>query len=375
MKRIWSQCKKELAQFKRDRLTLALAFLLPLMTLLIFGFAIRLEAKNIPLVVQDLDGSNLSYAYTERLFATNQFNPAPLESTSPVTPLDLGIAKAAVVIPPDFSRNLKAGKPSEVQILIDGTDGNNARVIQNSIKATTNFFLASAGLRSDTSSSASLSGTNKVVAHMRLWFNPGRLESLFIVPGTYAIALAIFPAILASIAMVREKEQGTILQVYTSTLSATELLLGKALAYLLVFLGVTILLMIVGSLIWGLRFAGDPTPLLIGTPIFLLTNVLFGLLIGVRASNQSAATQAAAFSFLPALLLSGFIYPLNNIPFPLSLLAYVVPPRYYIDLTRDAFVRGTGWSGVWYAPLVLALLSLLLFNAARRALSRMQLPD
>jgi ABC-2 type transport system permease protein len=103
-----------------------------------------------------------------------------------------------VVIPPDFSRHLKAGKPSEVQVLIDGTDGNNARVIQNSIKATTNFFVRSAGLKS---------GSEKVVAHMRFWFNPGRKESLFIVPGVYAIALSIFPAILAAIAILRFHSQ------------------------------------------------------------------------------------------------------------------------------------------------------------------------
>lgn len=366
MKKIWTQVVKELAQFRRDRLTLALAFLLPLMTLIIFGFAIRLEAKNIPLVVQDFDNTPLSRAYTERLFTTNQFNPVPWQGKSPVIALDRGIAKAAVIIPSELTRRIKAGKPSEVQVLIDGSDGNNARVIQNSIKATTNFFLRNSGLHS---------GTDKVVAHIRFWFNPGRKESLFIVPGVFAIALSIFPAILASISMVREKEQGTILLVYTSTLSATELLLGKALAYLLIFLGVTTLLMLIGSLIWGLGFVGDPSPLLIGTPLFLMSSVFFGLLIGVRASNQSSAIQGAAFGFLPALLLSGFIYPLNNIPFPLSLLSYFVPPRYYIDLTRDAFVRGTGWSGVWYAPLALVLLSLLLFNAARRGLGRMQLPD
>jgi len=366
MKRVLAQCIKELAQFKRDRLTLALAFLLPLMTLLIFGFVIRLEAKNIPLVVQNLDGSNLSYDYTERLFATNQFIPVSWKGTSPGNAIDQGIAKVAVVIPPDFTRHIKAGKPSEVQVLIDGTDGNNARVIKNIIQATTNYFLGTAGLQS---------GPNKITTHTRLWFNPGRKESLFIVPGVYGVVLAIYPAILASIAMVREKDQGTILQVYASSLSATELLLGKALAYLLVSLAVTIALMLLGSLIWGIGFVGDPTPLLVGTPIFLLTNVLFGLFVGVRASNQSAATQATAFSFLPALLLSGFIYPLNNIPFPLSLFSYFVPPRYYVDLTRDAFVRGTGWPGVWYAPLMLTLLSLLLFNAARKGLSRMQLPD
>jgi ABC-2 type transport system permease protein len=122
MKKIWTQFIKELAQFRRDRLTLTLAFLLPLMTLIIFGFAIRLEAKNIPLVVQDFDNTPLSRAYTERLFTTNQFHAVPWQGKSPVIALDQGIAKAAVIIPPELTRRIKADKPSEVQVLIDGSD-------------------------------------------------------------------------------------------------------------------------------------------------------------------------------------------------------------------------------------------------------------
>jgi ABC-2 type transport system permease protein len=115
---------------------------------------------------------------------------------------------------------------------------------------------------------------------------------------------------------------------------------------------------------------------LIGTLLFLSTSVLFGLFIGSRASNQNAAVQAVAtIGFLSALLLSGFIYPLSNIPFPLSLFTYIVPARYYIEITRDAFVRNTGWPGVWYCPLILILLALLLFNGARRTLQQMQLPE
>jgi ABC-2 type transport system permease protein len=146
MKRVLSQCLKELNQFRRDRLTVALAFGLPLAVLLIYGFAIRLEAKNIPLAVQDLDNSFLSRTYVERLFATQQFVPTPLDSTSPTHALDRGTAKATVVIPPDFERQIKAGKPVTLQALIDGTDVNNARVIQNSLRATTQFFLRSSGL-------------------------------------------------------------------------------------------------------------------------------------------------------------------------------------------------------------------------------------
>lgn len=368
MKRIWSQCTKELAQFRRDRLTVALAIVLPLLTLLIFGLAIRLETKDIPVVIQDFDHSSLSRDYIEQILATNQFQPTAWSGTDPVRDaLDPGIARAAVIIPPDFSRQIQAQHPSTVQVLVDGTDANNAQVIQNGMKATTNAFIQRAGLQPR---------QPPIVVRTRIWFNPGRQESLYIVPGVYGVILWIYPSLLAAIAMVREKEQGTIIQLYSSNLSASELLLGKGFAYFLIGMAEALVIILIGSLVWGLRLAGDPTPLLIGTTLFLAASVMFGLLIGTRANNQNTAVQGVAtIGFLTALLLSGFIYPLNNIPFPLSVLSNVIPARYYIQLTRDAFVRGTGWPGIWYVPLILLLFVLFLFNGARRTLSRMQLPD
>jgi ABC-2 type transport system permease protein len=368
MKRILSQCYKELAQFSRDRLTLALAFFLPLATLFIFGFAIRLEAKNIPLVVQDFDRSPLSQTYIERLYATNQFDPVPWTLQTPVeTALDRGLAKAAVMVPPDFSRRVVAGKVSDVQALVDGTDANNARVIKNTIKATTNAFLQAEGL---------LPTTTPITPHTRIWFNPGREESLYIVPGVYAVVLWIFPSLLSAIAMVREKEKQTILQVYASSLSAEELLLGKGLAYLIVALGMAGFIMGMGSLVFQIGWVGDPTPLLVTTPVYLSASVMFGLFLGVRTSNQNAAVQGVSLvGFLTAFLLSGFIYPLSNIPFPLSLLPNVVPARYFIEVTRDAYVRGVGWGGMWWDLVMIAAIGLFLFNVARRVMKRMQLPD
>lgn len=368
MKRIWSQCIKELAQFRRDRLTFALAFILPLGMLLIFGYAIRLETKNIPLAIQDFDASPLSRSYVERLFATNQFQPIAWSGEGDaIAIIDQGRAKAAVVIPPDFSRRIKEQKSSQVQVLVDGTDVNNARVIRNSIRATTHFFLQDQGLQSRAAN---------VVARIRLWFNPGRKESLFIVPGLYAVILAIFPALLATLAMVREKEQGTIVQVYASNLSAIELLLGKGLAYFMVAIGEALCIMGLGLLLFKVWFAGNPLPLLLGTVLFAAASVFYGLLIGVRASNRIAAVQGVAFTgFLASFLFSGFIYPLSNIPFPISLISNIVPARYYIDVTRDAFVRGTGWGGVLVALVAVGLLALLFFASAWRGLRRMQLPD
>jgi ABC-2 type transport system permease protein len=365
VKRIFSQCLKELAQFRRDRLTLALAFALPVMSLFIFGFAIRLEAKDIPLAIQDFDQSVLSRSYQDRLYATHQFQWVPIsEQDSPQRVLDQGLAKAVVIVPPDFSRRITAGKTADVQVLVDGTDANNARVIKNGIKATTNAFLQAEKLIPETSA---------ITPRTRIWFNPGRKESLYIVPGTFAVVLWIFPSLLAAIAMVREKEKGTILQIYASSMSAAELILGKALAYIAVALCMAIGVIGLGVLVFQLEFAGDPTPFLLGTPLYLFASVMFGLFIGVRVNEQNAAVQAVALvGFLTALLLSGFIYPLSNIPFPLSLISNLVPARYYIVITRDAFVRGTGWAGVWWAPLMIFLIGMLFFTAARKILSRMQ---
>ncbi len=216
----------------------------------------------------------------------------------------------------------------------------------------------------------------KITTHTRIWFNPGRKESLYIVPGTCGLILWIYPSLLAAIAMVREKEQGTIVQVYASSLSAKELLLGKGLAYLIVGLGEAVIILTLSALIFGIRFAGDPTPFLVSLPIYVAAAVMFGLVLGTRASSQSAAVQGVAtIGFLTALLLSGFIYPLSNIPFPLSLVTNIVPARYFIAIIRDAFVRGTGWTGVWFDLVMLIVLGMLLFNAARRNLNHMQLSD
>jgi ABC-2 type transport system permease protein len=344
----------------------ALAFILPLLTLFIFGYAIRLEAKNIPLAIHDFSNTPLSRSYIERLFATNQFEPAPWQGDgSDQSILDRGLAKAVVLIPADFTDQVQAQRSSSVQVLIDATDVNNARVIKNYIEATTRFFVQTTGLQSE---------PPRIRTQTRIWFNPGRKESLYIVPGTCALILWIYPSLLAAIAMVREKEQGTMIQVYASSLSATELILGKALAYWLIGLSEAVIIILISMILFRLQIAADPTPLLLGTPLFILTAIMFGLMLGTRASNQTAAVQEVALvGFLSALLLSGFIYPISNIPFPLSLISNVVPARYYILIIRDAFVRGTGWSGVWFAMLMLIILCFFLFNIARRNLSRMSL--
>ncbi|MEH2106144.1 ABC transporter permease [Nostoc sp.] len=368
MQKIIAQCQKELAQFRRDRLTLALAFLLPTIALLIYGFALRLESSNIPLIVQDFDRTNLSSIYIERLYATNQFVPTQWTQADSVSnAIDRGIAKAAVIIPPKFSRDIQDRKSTTVQILIDATDVNNARVIRNGIQNVTNFFIQEQGL---------VTSTNIIKPQIRLWFNPGRLESLFFVPGVYGVVLWIYPSLLTAIAMVREKERGTIIQAYASNISAVEFLLGKGLAYLLIAITEAVLVMVIASLIFKISLVGDIINLSLGTLLFLIDSVLFGLLLGTRSSDQNSAVQGVTLiGFVTSLMLSGFIYPLSNIPFPISLVPNIIPARYYMEITRDAFVRGIGWRGTWFNLLMLAIFGLILFRICHNMLKKMQLPQ
>lgn len=367
LRRMIEQCSKELRQFWRDRLTVGLAFALPLSTLLIYGFAIRLETNNIPIAIQDLNRSVQSRTYIARLVATQRFQPVPLNSESPQAAIDRGAASAALIIPPDFSRKLMEKKPNAVQVLVDATDVTNARAIDNSIQAATRFFLQSEKLQSP---------IRRVVADIRLWFNPGRKESLFIVPGVYGFILAVYPSLLSAIAMVRDKEEGTIIQAYASGIGAIELLLGKTLAYLIVGLAEAIAIIGLGSIIWKLGIRGDPIPLILGTPLFLLNSIIFGLLVGTRTKDQSSSVQMVqSTQVLSSILLSGLIYPISNIPVPLSAISYLVPARYYIDISRDTFVRGTGWSGVWFDFPMLLLLGSIFLLAAWANLRQMRLKD
>ncbi len=366
MKKVLAQCKKELAQFVRDKLTVALAVVLPLLSLLLFGFGVRLEIKHIPLVIQNFDSGLMSYDLVDRLFENAQFDakrwtgPHPLEYA-----LDRGIAKAGVVIPPEFSRNLRQGHQARVQVFVDATDVNNARVIKNGVIGTIDGFLKANKL--DNSKAP-------IKADIRLWFNPGRKESLYVVPGALAVVLWIFPSLLAALAMVREKESGTILQVYASSITAAEFLGGKILAYLIIAFSMAVFLDICATVFFNIWFVGDPTPYLIGLLFFLFSSVSFGTMIGTRMNTQSSAVQAVATGgFTTALLLSGYLYPIRNVIYPLSLITVLVPARWFVQLSRDSFVRGGGWQYDWYLPIFLAVGGLFFFRIAHKNMSKMQL--
>ena len=234
--------------------------------------------------------------------------------------IDRGTAQVQLSIPPNFTSEVQAGRTGNLQVVIDGSDAINGRVTRLAIQGTT-LSVVQAQI-------SKIADSIGVIYQVRLWFNPGRQESLFTVPGSYGVILAIFPPLLIAlaegfgeaIALVREKEQGTILQLYASSLSASELLLGKSGSIYPRGIGRSFnsihcwFFVVSSSLYWR------STPLIIGTPVFIWVSVQLGLIIGIFTTTQSVAVQAiGTIEVLTAFLLAGFLFPLNTVPFPFSI--------------------------------------------------------
>jgi ABC-2 type transport system permease protein len=366
MRRIIAQARKELTQVARDRLTLVLALVLPLALLALNGEAISLSVTDLPIVVQDLDASPSSRRLTDAFRNSLTFRIVELPAAEqPEKALLEDRARAAVIIPKNFERDLLRGTGAETQILVDASDANTANVMRGS---------ATAVVRNFSLSLADRAPVLPIKAETRLWFNPGRESRKYIVPSMLAVGLALFPPLLAALAMSREGEQKTILQVYVSSISAREYLLGKILAYVLIALVEWFLCLLLAYFVFGLGLRGDPTPLFVCTVIYLTANVCFGTMVGVAIPNQAAAIQAVQIvGFLLSYLLSGAIFPISNIPPAIRWISNLIPARYYIEVVRDSMVRGSGWSGLVLAPFALAAIGLFFFTVAWLKTRKMQI--
>ena len=365
MKRIIAQTRKELTQFSRDRLTVVLALILPIILMWLIGSAISLTVSDLPVVIQDWDQTPSSRRYIETIRASLTFRIVPLPvDASPESALDNAEARAAIIIPAKFEADLVRGQSTEVQWLIDGTDANTANIMRNNAAMISQVFNRQNGS----------SMTPAIDAQIRFWFNPGHDSSQYIGPAVFGLVLALFPPLLAALAMSREGEQKTILQVYVASIHAHEYLLGKILAYMIVAIAEWVLTLALAIPMFGLWFKGDPTPFLISSFLYLFCNVCFGAMAGASIPNQAAAIQAVQnVCFLLSFLLSGFVFPLSNIPSWLRWISDLVPARYFIEVSRDVFVRGGGWPATWHVPILLTVLSAVFLFKGWMSLRKMQI--
>lgn len=364
LRRILAQTRKELTQILRDRLALTLALALPLLLILLLSSALSLTVDDLPLIVQDFDDTSTSRSYLDGFRQSVTFHVVSWPTNrNPEEGLRSGQARAALIIPVHFERDLARGKNADVQLIVDSTDANTAKLVNGYAGQITRAY-------SQTYTQAVPAMVNPQI---RLWFNPGRISRNFYAPGIFVLGLSMFPPLLAALGMAREGEQKTILQVYASSISAHEFLLGKIFAYTVIALAEWALSLTLLLTVFGLSLTGDPSAFLVSTLLYAFCVASFGTLIGAAIPSQAAAIQVVSLGgFLLVFLLSGLIYPIENIPASLRWISNLVWGRYYIVIVRDALLQGGGWPAMRWNVLAIGGIGAVFYTLAWRVMRRMQ---
>lgn len=365
MKKILAQAMKEWRLFRRDKLLIMLAVLMPIVLMSLAGATQSLRLSNVRLLVYDYDNTPLSRTYLETYGAALTFRPTPREEgEAPERALASGRARAALIIPQNFERDARRGVGPTVQLMIDATDSNAATALGNYAQALNTSFAHNTGIGSP---------SQRVKLERRLWFNPGLSDRVYFGTGALGMMLIIFPALLGALATAKEYEMGTIIQAYASSLSAAQWVTGKALLYVLIGLVDLVICFTLGMFVFSYRIPTDPTVLLVATVLYLLAGVFFGMMMGNATGNQSAAIQGVQMgSFLLSLLLSGYLFAISNIPVQIRWFSYILPATFYVQIVRNSILRDVGWETSFKPMTALLALAIAFFAINVLQMRKMQ---
>ena len=368
--RLGAMVRKEFVQMFRDQATLRLMLVVPVMQLLIFGFAIRTDVRDLPTVVFDQSRSQQSRAFVQSLIATDNFmiRREVHSYAEAIEAVDAGQAKAAVVFPPDYARNLKRGSPAQVQVLVDASD---PTASQSAIGAAqlvgqrTNMTIVTA---------RGVSGgrpiTLPIDVRVRPLYNPALRNAVYIVPGLIGMILSNILIIITALAIVRERETGTLEQLIVTPLAKWEIMLGKIIPYVFVgYIQMTTVLL-VGHWLFHVPVRGPLLALYVATFVFIVANLGLGLFISTLGRNQAQVTQTAFLFLLPNVLLSGFMFPREAMPVGARIAGLILPLTYYLQIVRGIVLKGNGLTQLWPQWLALAGFALLFFTFATRRFSK-----
>ncbi len=371
-RRTLAVARKEGLHILRDPRSLAMALAVPLVMLLMFGYALSLDVDRVPTLVYDLDQSPESRALAELFRGSRYFQVlgAAPGYAAIQRAIDQDRALVAVVIPRDYSARLRQNRAAEVQVLLDGSDSNTASIALAYAEAVLQGHSATLRARAlDRLGGAELK--LPVEPRLRVWYNSELKSRNYIVPGLIAVILQIIAALLTSLTIAREWESGTMEQLLSTPLRAAELVLGKMLAFFTVGLADTIIAILTGVFIFRVPLRGDPLLLLATSCIFMFGALGWGILVSAVARAQLLAYQVGLLtSFLPALLLSGFIFAIENMPHVIQAVTYIVPSRYFVTTLKGIFLKGVGLEVLGVELLFLAAFAALVFVIATRKVGR-----
>jgi len=356
---------KELIQIRRDRRMLGLVMMMPVMELLIFGYVVATDIDHIGLAVCDYSHTAESRAYVDQLEQSRYFRVrASCAGVNDIDGLlDHGTVRVAVVIPPDFAAQLKRGGPAQVMAAVDGTNSNTAMIAVSYLEQAT-LGQAVDVLVPGGGGEALVAERPVVTAEPRIWFNPELRSVKFMVPGIVCVLLMESLTIMTAIAIVKEKERGTIEQIVVSPIRRYEFILGKAIPFIgLGYLNVAIVILF-GTYWFDVAIAGSVLLLTALTGLFILTCLGMGLVVSAISNTQQQASMAGQFVILPNMFFSGFMFPISSMPPLVQKLTYLIPLRYYITIVRGIFLKGVGWAELRTEALVLFVYGIVILALA-----------
>ncbi len=358
MKTIYHIIIKEFIQFKRDRRMMILSFMAPVIQLMLLGYAATTDIANIPILVYDQDRTSVSRAFVDQFSQSGYFDVVrTVNSPGEIDPeIEDGRVWLALVIPSDFTQNLLSLRPASVQLLTDGSDANSANI---SIGYASQIIATySRGIVADVRQrvpQASLPPTVDPV--IRVWYNPELKSRNFMVPGVLAMVLMIITMTLTSLGVVREKEIGTLEQLLVTPIKPYQLIVGKLLPFVMIGAVDVGLVLLVSRFWFGVPLRGSVALLLGLSGLFVLTTLGLGLFVStISRTQQQAMMTAQFFFFMPFIYLSGFAFPIENMPKVIQYVTYLIPLRYFIVIIRGVFLKGVGIAELWHQALALWIL-------------------
>jgi ABC-2 type transport system permease protein len=366
LRRTIAVARKETIHVMRDPRALGISIALPLVLLLLFGYALTLDVDNVPLIVWDQSNTPQSRDLVSRFADSPYFSLQEKvgDYRAVETGIDEGRALMALVVPVEFSRDVASGRRAELQLIADGSDANTASIAIGYAEAIVQAY----------SQKARVTLARRRLGHglsapldvrPRVWFNTEMESKNFIVPGLIAVIMMLIAALLTSLTVAKEWETGTMEQLISTPVRGNELILGKLVPYFVIGMVDMVLSVLAGRYLFGVPLRGSVVLLFAMTAFYLLGSLGLGMLISIVAKNQLLANQLAfMLTFLPAFLLSGFMFDISNMPRPLQLVTYLVPARYCVNLLRGLYLKGVGPSVLWSEGVFL-----LVFAAATIALS------
>ena len=370
--KIQAVARKEFYHLIRDFRSLYLAFFIPLLLILLFGYALSLDVDNIETIVVDFDHTDLSRDLIRKLNASSYFNVIRhLPNTRALTgDIDKNLAKMGVVIPAGWTADIRSDREASIQIIIDGSDPNFAGITRSYINA----FISGYN-RKQLAAFLNRQGMEKikipVEGRIRVWFNEDLESRRFIVPGIIAIIIMIVGAMLTSLIIAREYENGTMETIRSLPIRASDFLIGKAIPYFFIGMTDVLVAILMGQILFGVVMKASFWLMVLASSIYLCVALSVGMFISVLTKSQLVANQTAILvTYLPSLLLSNFVFPVVNMPYILQKITYVVPATYFIDILNGLYLRNLGLEHLWSSYAVLAAMVVVLSSINLLALKK-----